>query len=405
MHQTAIWFLILALSCIAIEACFSMFEMASVSFNRVRLKYYASMHQKKALWLDYLLTRPSRLFGTTMVIVNTVLQVGSEASRRFYESLSLSPDFAPFTQVILVVIFGELAPLLAARRHPESVALFFVPIVYFFSKLLLPFIWLIDGISSFFTFIFGKTAHPQYFLTKEEIQKIFEEKEKKPKETDIGKTIINIFSLKNLTARQLMLPLSSIKMVSSVFTLEQMRHFLKNEAFTYMPIYHQSISNIVSIIMPRDLLKVTSKEKLISYGKSPWFVAENLSILSVLKQFRHNNQSVAVILDKTGISIGILTLDMIMDVIFGVSPINIEIEQNEVFIEKTLSGEMLVSDFNKAFKSSLPLDRGETLSDLINAELGHPPSIGETIQIDDFEFKVIEPTILGTKTVLVRSFD
>lgn len=403
MHS-AFWFLILSLSCIVIQAFFSMFEMASVSFNRVRLKYYASLNQKKAIWLDYLLTKPSRLFGTTMVVVNTVLQIGSEASRRFYESLHLSPDFAPLSQFILVVIFGELAPLFAARRHPESVALFNVPVVYFFSKLLLPFIWIIDAISSFFNLLFGKKAHSLYFLTKEEIQKIFEEKEKKS-DADMSKAVISIFSLKNVVAKQVMLPISSIKMISSVFTLEQMKHFFKNESFSFIPIYHQSSTNIVSMVMPRDLLKVTSKEKVINYGKSPWFVTENLSILNVLKQFRHNNQSVAVILNKTGASIGILTLDMIMDLIFGVTPLNIETEKKEMFIEKTLSGEMLISDFNKSFEANLPLDKGKTISDLIKNELGHLPSNGESVQFDNFEFTVIEPTILGAKTVLVRSID
>jgi CBS domain containing-hemolysin-like protein len=134
-------------------------------------------------------------------------------------------------------------------------------------------------------------------------------------------------------------------------------------------------------------------------------VTENLSILNVLKQFRHNNQSVAVILNKTGASIGILTLDMIMDLIFGVTPLNIETEKKEMLIEKTLSGEMLISEFNKAFDANLPLDKGKTISDLIKNELSHLPSNGESVQFDNFEFTVIEPTILGAKTVLVRSVD
>jgi putative hemolysin len=403
MFESALWFLALSLSCILVQAFFSMFEMAAVSFNKVRLKYYASLNHKNATWLDYLLQKPSRLFGTTMIMVNTMLQVGSEASRRFYESLHLSPDFAPFSQFILVVIFAELAPLFAARKHPESVALFNVSVVYFFSKILLPFIWVIDAISSFFNWIFGKKAQTLYFLTKEEIQKIIEEKDKKSNEIDIGKTITNIFSLKNVNSKQLMIPLASVKMVSSIYTLEQLKHSIKKDFPSYIPVYHQNISNVVSIVSPRDLLKASSKEKILNYGKSPWFVTENLSILNVLKQFRHNNQTVAVILDKTGKSIGILTLDMIMDLIFGVYPSIIEEKTKQIFIEKTLHGEMLVSEFNTSFKADLPLDKGRTLSDLITHVLGHHPSTGEVIQISNFEFVILEPAIFGTKTVLVRS--
>ncbi|MES2274306.1 MAG: DUF21 domain-containing protein, partial [Chlamydiota bacterium] len=69
--------------------------------------------------------RPSRLFGTTLIGINTALVFGSECARHIYESVHLDPDWAPLTQVLLVVIFGELAPMFAARRHPEQLAMFF----------------------------------------------------------------------------------------------------------------------------------------------------------------------------------------------------------------------------------------------------------------------------------------
>ncbi|NGX30627.1 MAG: hypothetical protein K940chlam4_01478, partial [Candidatus Anoxychlamydiales bacterium] len=114
MNKT-LFFLFLALFCVLVESFFSMFEMAAVSLNKVKLHYRASKNRKKAKWLEFLLNNPSYLFGTTLIMVNTVMQIGSEAARRFYESLSISPDYAPFTQTLIVLIFGELAPLFAAR--------------------------------------------------------------------------------------------------------------------------------------------------------------------------------------------------------------------------------------------------------------------------------------------------
>ena len=131
-------FLLIALVCVVVEGFFSMFEMACVSLNKVKLQYAVSKKAKKAIWINALLNKPAHLFGTTLIVVNTVIQIGSEAARRFYESIGISPDFAPVTQIIIVLIFGELVPLFAARRYPEHVAKLGVPVAYFVSKILTP---------------------------------------------------------------------------------------------------------------------------------------------------------------------------------------------------------------------------------------------------------------------------
>src|SRR5271168_1923794 len=120
MNSPLFW-LSLTILCIAVQGVYSMLELASVSFNRVRLEYYVAKKIKRAMWLHYLLQKPSRLFGTVMLGVNVALQIGSQTSREFYSSVGLDPDLAPLTQVFLVVILAELTPLFAARRYPESV--------------------------------------------------------------------------------------------------------------------------------------------------------------------------------------------------------------------------------------------------------------------------------------------
>ncbi len=129
-------YLVLSLLAIVIQGLFAFFEMACVSFNKVRLQYYVSIGTRRAIWLEYLLKRPSRLFGTTLIGITTSLVIGSECARRFYESMNLNPDWAPLTQVPLVVIFGELAPMFAARRHPEQSAMFCVPLMILLARIL-----------------------------------------------------------------------------------------------------------------------------------------------------------------------------------------------------------------------------------------------------------------------------
>ncbi|MBN2480037.1 MAG: HlyC/CorC family transporter [Parachlamydiales bacterium] len=400
------YFLILALACVLLESFFSMFEMACVSLNKVKLHYNASKNNKKAVWLTFLLSRPSYLFGTTLIAVNTVMQIGSEAARRFYESLNLSPEIAPVTQILIVLIFGELAPLFAARRYSEHVANLAVPIVYFISKILTPIIWIIEKISKFSNRIFGKSKL-DFFLSKEEIEKVLIEPSKKGQlDTDSVDNIVgNIFALKSKKAKKTMIPLNIIKLIPSTMTLSQIKADFKLKYFPYIPIYHKTAENIVAIAYPRDLLTANNESRVVNFSKPPWFISEDANILDILKQFRTNKQDIAVVLNKNGKSIGFITLDQIEDEIFGIYPIDIKksLEDSKVVIEKTLSGDMSLEEFNSKFNATLQYKNAKTLSDLILLVLNHHPAIGETVNFDKYEFTVIEPTLLGIEKVKIKT--
>ncbi len=161
----------------AIQGFFAMVEMACVSFNKVRLQYYVSKENKRALWLSYLLHHPALLFGTTLIGVNTALVVGSECARRFYDSLGFSPDWAPLSQIIIVLIFAEIAPMFAGRRYAEHVAMLGIPILFFFSILLRPVIWLLDLLCRAINRLIGKSVPAGIYLSREELQNIIEERE------------------------------------------------------------------------------------------------------------------------------------------------------------------------------------------------------------------------------------
>lgn len=176
MTSTALWWLFFNLLSIFLLGFYSMMEMACVSFNKIRLHYYVYKGNKRAKWLNYLLHHPFRLFGTTLIGVNVSMVVGSECAREFHSAVGLDPDLAPLSQVILVVIFGELAPMFAARLFPEYIAMMGVPLIYASAKLLSPALKLIGLISNLVNFfIKGKSHDADIFLSQEELQNILEE--------------------------------------------------------------------------------------------------------------------------------------------------------------------------------------------------------------------------------------
>ncbi|MCB1085390.1 MAG: HlyC/CorC family transporter [Chlamydiia bacterium] len=401
-------FLLLVIVSLIIQGFYSMLEMASVSFNRVRLQFYVSQGNKRAKWLSYLLNHPTRLFGTTLIGVNAAMQFGSECARRFYSSLELSPDWAPITQIFVVLIFAELSPMFAARRYAENVVMLGIPIIYLTSFILRPVIFVLDLICRLINFLFGVKANSGLYLTREELQKAIEERDDSPKER-LDPILVNIFSLKEKRAKDLMEPLAEVKCIGSEETVGDLKALLGLEPFPFVPVYHKQKSNIVAISYPRDLLRHPDKAPLRTYARSPWFITEKNAVIEIMKEFRQNNQSVAIVLNDQGQASGILTLDAVVDEIFGrrdewISFGEFSRPKHMVMIDRSFPGGTLVADINKWLNINLPVEEeGETLEDLMERSLGRHLDRGDSVHVGNFELIVEETSLIAGRTILIHS--
>lgn len=403
----------LLVSCLIIQGFFAMMEMAAVSFNKVRLHYYVSRGSLRAKWLASLLKRPIVLFGTTLIGVNTALQFGSEASRQLFEAFDLAPELALISQVLLVLIFAELSPMFAGRRYAEHVAMLGIPLLYFFSLILRPIIYILDRFSYSIYRLFGGNAPTETFISREELEKALEEHTEDQPLTEGGSihTVVSrIFTLRSKTAGSSMSPLSKAQMIPSICTIGEMRQLLKEKYTPYLPVYHQQFENVVAIAYPRDLIRLSDDKRVRDFSRSPWFVTAATPLIDILKQFRTNNQSLAIVLDSYGVAQGILTLDDVIDEIFEsygkrMPWRDVSFEKRSIVVDRTFPGDLPVREFNRLFNVFLPFEEDETLEELVAQDLGHNPTKGEVVRIGDFELKVVEAPLIGPKSIAVHSID
>lgn len=402
MDKSWIGFAAFTLLAIWVQGIFALFEMACISFNRVRLNYFASLGQKRAIWLCELIENPTRLFGTTLIGINASLQIGSECSRQLYESLHLSPDFAPLSQVILVVLFGELIPLFSGRRHPERIAMALAPFMICISRILTPLIWFFSVLARSAQYLFGsKPQEADFFLSREELQKAFETGEKTPNE--LNSLASRVLKMKNSLARQAFAPIHASQLISSNASAADVRHQAGIRLAPFFLVYHKSIENIVAVAHIRDLFELDEKKRILDVAKPPWFVTQDTSLLEILEQFRRNNQSVALILDEEGKTKGVLSLDQIIDTLFGAQKLPLVEDSKKLIVERTIPGSMTIQQFNEEFQAAFPFDSEESISDLLVDHFAHPPVKGESVEIGDFMFTVLEPSLRGAKLVTVRT--
>lgn len=403
------FYLLLTILFILIQGLFAMLEMAAVCFNKVRLQYWVSQGNRRARWLQYLISRPGLLFGTVLIMINSSLQIGSECSRRLYEALGLSPDWAPLSQIVIVILLAELTPLFAGMRNAEHAAMIGVPILYGASLILRPLIWFFDFVCRLINRLFKNPSKEGFILSREELQHLFEQRKDENRQgKEINTIVANIFSLKSKIAKELMVPLKSVQMVPSFCTVGEMRALLTNQYTPYLPIYQRHPGHIVGVIYPRDLLREPENKKVRERARPAWFIGENSSVLQILKQFRSNNQSLAIVLNDEGNAVGILTLDEVIDEIFGKSDEwesfgDIAPRSHHVIVDRTFGGDLSVAQFNALFKVHLSAEGTLTLEELVEKTLGHVPEKGESIQIDQFSLIVEEAPLIGPKKISVRT--
>ncbi|MBA3957515.1 MAG: HlyC/CorC family transporter [Parachlamydiaceae bacterium] len=409
--QNALWWFSLNILSTIILGFYSMQEMACVSFNKIRLHYYVSKGMKRAIWLNYLLQNPARLFGTTLLSVNIAMFVGSECARQTYLALGFSPEIAPLTQVAFVVIFAELAPMFAARRYAEHVALLGAPLLYASARLMAPLLWSIDWISKLIDWLMGKDGVSEHvILNQEDLQKILalQDDEIGSDGANLSNIASNIFSLQNKDARHIMQPINSFPSLPSNATVGQLKQILRRPSINTVLVYHRDVSHVVAIASPRDLIRIPDARKLREHASSPWFITQHMKITHILKEFRRNNRTAAVVLNTEGLAVGVITLHHLTSEIFG--KLSHLTEQHDIadvsaptfIIDRTFSADMKVAEFNDQFDVILDEEGDLTLADLMTKSLGHNPEKGEAVYIGPFELTVSETSLTEVKKINVK---
>lgn len=388
------------LLCIFVQGFFSMMEMACISFNRVRLQYYLTKSNKKASYINFLIRRPYRLFGTVMLGVNIALQIGSESSRTCYKLLGISPEYAPATQIILVVIFAELIPLAISRKIPEKIALKGAPILYFAHYLFYPLIQCVGGITNMIYFILNikeETIHST--LSRDELQKTLETHHE---EHDFNVIATNIFSLSATSVEQVCQYLDQIPILSATASVRDVCQLVRRHRLDFVPVYHKVKKNVVGIAFPKNLINRNPSDPVVPYLSSPWFITAKSKLIHAIQEFRKNSSNVAIVLNNNGEPMGVLGLHTVFKTLFNTRNITQLKPKPTSLIERTFSGNTPLSEIENELDIIFMDNDCTTIEQLMLKLLDTPPEVGASIIINDLLLEVKEISLYGIKTVAIK---
>ncbi|MGL4348754.1 MAG: CNNM domain-containing protein [Chlamydiales bacterium] len=398
-------YLTLLIAALVIQGLFTMMEMALVTFNKLRLQYFMQRGNAHARWIYYLKNHPIKLFGTTLIGMHFAMQFGSECARRLYESIGINPNLSPILQTIIVLIFAELAPMFAAARSSEQVSLAGIPIIYAASIVLSPLIWLFDKLCVIIHKLFHWTPYVKNYLTREELQVAIEEREEKKGERakQFDYIVSNIFSLRAKTAIHLMQPFISFSRLPSTCTVSDLRIHCFQYPKPYYLIVGEEPENVIGIAYIRDFLQVPKASFIRPYIKMPWFISEKTPIMQIVKQFRGNNQRLAIVLDESGHAKGILTLQAIIEEMFQ-GEIDKESHQRpQMIIDKTFAGNTRIADIEKELGTTIATQKNQTLEGLFLEHLHRHPIKGDILYLEGIILTVRNTSFLGNVQINIKS--
>lgn len=393
--------IVIILTTLVLSAFFSGFEIAYVSSNKVHIEILKKQEGLIANILTRLTYRPSKLLATMLVGNNVALVVyGFEMGKVM--TLLLPPFFQnvlwhTIISTLIILITAEFMPKVFFQIYANQLLKLFAIPAYFFYLLFYPFSSFIIWISDFVLRVFFKTKGdyvPLSFTKVELVDYISEQMGNAPKKEEVDAEVQmfqNALEFSGVKAREIMIPRTEIVAVDLNETIENLIATFVSSGFSKILIYNENIDDIVGYVHSFDMFKKpkTIKEVLIPVVTIP----ETIQINEVLNLLMRKRKSMAVVLDEYGGTSGIVTLEDIVEELFG----EIEDEHDkDKFIEEKISDDeylfsarLEVDYINETYHLNLPeSEEYETLSGLILLHTEEIPTQGETISLPPFVFSI-----------------
>ena len=412
--------IVIILTTLVLSAFFSGFEIAYVSSNKVHIEILKKQEGLIANILTRLTYRPSKLLATMLVGNNVALVVyGFEMGKVM--TLLLPPFFQnvlwhTIISTLIILITAEFMPKVFFQIYANQLLKLFAIPAYFFYLLFYPFSSFIIWISDFVLRVFFKTKGdyvPLSFTKVELVDYISEQMGNAPKKEEVDAEVQmfqNALEFSGVKAREIMIPRTEIVAVDLNETIENLIATFVSSGFSKILIYNENIDDIVGYVHSFDMFKKpkTIKEVLIPIVTIP----ETIQINEVLNLLMRKRKSMAVVLDEYGGTSGIVTLEDIVEELFG----EIEDEHDkDKFIEEKISDDeylfsarLEVDYINETYHLNLPeIEEYETLSGLILLHTEEIPTQGETISLPPFVFSIeaCSQTRIETVRVFIKEND
>ncbi|HXV28612.1 MAG TPA: hemolysin family protein [bacterium] len=392
-----------------VSGCFSAAETALFSLSKIEKRRLVERHPQLVKWILHLLDRPRRTLISILIgnlLVNTLSAViVTLLAIHYFGPKGVGILMVLYTMVL--IIFCEIFPKVMAVRYNERLSLVFSFPLQIFAVLVYPIRILTrivtDWLLSFI--IRERKEHPD-MISEDELKtlvKIGEEEGVLDRQERY--MIQKLFDLGERPVKSIMTP--RIDMIGLDIQDPTATHVetMKRYHFSQLPVFEESMDHILGVISVQEYM-LSPEHPLRQRVHQPLFVPNTKRIDDLLEEFRKKSQSIAICVDEFGGTAGIVTLEDILEEIFGEyydeyakveNPVR-PIGHGEFIVEAKVS----LQQFNEIFATNLKAEEAATLGGYILEKLGEVPEKGKTLEADELVIRIHDVIRQRIRSVTVR---
>lgn len=407
-------FLVLFIS-LGLSAFFSGAEAALLSLPHEKAKQRADEHGYDSFAMQKWLEHPNDILTTILVgnnFVNILIAaLSTSITERFFSNDALAISVGITT--IMILLFGEIAPKTLGRGRAEKVAPIALMILVGVYYILYP---IVKAFVKIISLVLGENAQVRgRLVTKDDIEIMVEmaeeEKSMDSKQIDLLNSILEFPSIK---VKDIMVPRTGIEAIKKLTTFPEVIKLVREVAHSRYPVYDEDLDDVLGFLHVKDLAFMNPEEQknfdVTKYLKPPFFVYEHMKIQAVFDHMNRKKVHLALVKDENGIVVGMLTLEDIMEEIFGEIQDEHDDEQDLIPGVESEEGVMVPStislrDLYNEFDIEIPLnDNYSTLNGFLMEQLGNSfPKKGHIIIWDGYSFELLKVKNYEIKEVKIKS--
>ncbi len=392
MQQNIIQFGILVLLVI-LSAFFSSAETAMSCVSRVRIKTLVEENNKKAIAVQNILDNYQKMLSA-ILIGNNIVNLSASALatifvQRIYGDWAVSIGTGVLTIVVLIV--GEIIPKTIATNNAESISLAYARIILFIMWVLTPVIWIVNLIADAFLTVLRIDKTNKTVMTEKELKTYVDvSHEDGVIESGEKEIIYNVFEFSDAVAKDVMIPRIDMSCVSADAEYHEVMRVFKQEMYTRIPVYEDNQDNIIGLINIKDMVLVSDKDnfKIRDYLREAYYTYEYKKTADLLMEMRKNAQNVTFVLSEYGATVGMITLEDLLEEIVGEIRDEYDSDEEEQIRELgggrfLVEGNMKLDDINDALGTAFESDDYDSIGGLMIENLDRLPRGGETTKLEN----------------------
>lgn len=373
---------------------FSSAETAYTAANELGLKEEAENGKKQAVIALKLLDNKSKLLSA-ILIFNNIVNLSASAltttiAMKYLGSAYIALATGILTFILLIV--GEITPKTIATVKSETIALKYASVLYLVVKLLTPVIFIVDKLSRAFLKLFNIDPDAaREAMTEYELRSIVAAShEDGVIETEERQMIDNVVDFGDSCAKDVMIPRVEMCSVSIESTFNELKEVFFDKKYTRIPVYDETPDNIVGVLNMKDLLFYQNYDgfNIRSIMREPNFTFEYKKTSDLLMEMRENTIPMIFVLDEYGATVGLVTLEDLLEEIVG--EIRDEYDEDEDDLiketgenEYLLDGTLKLDDINNALGTTLSSEEYDSIGGLIIEKLDHIPEVNESVELKE----------------------